>query len=145
MIYRCKYSKLGDMCYIAHLDLLRIFIRSLRRAAIQVNYSQGFNPHAKISFSPALGLGIESLAEVIDIDAEELITEKEMIERLNRALPEGIEILDCSILEKAKSIPTTMTHSLYEYSLKSGESGLDSVIEDVKDKEEIIISKKTDK
>lgn len=148
MIYRCKYSKLNDMAYIAHLDLLRIFIRALRRASISVNYSQGYSPHAKISFSPALGLGIESYAEVIDIDTSEEIPPEEMIARLNKALPEGIEILSCEIAEKLPAISTTMTHSKYEFVLEEDfmqRMEVEKALEAMRAAEEIIIMKKNKK
>ena len=145
MIYRCKYTKLGDMCFIAHLDLLRIFIRSLRRASIQINYSQGFNPHAKISFSPALGLGIESLAEIIDIDTSEEASAEEIKERFNAALPEGIEIISCEVLEKAGSIPALMNHSLYEYQFSAITEEILKSVDTIKDLDEIIILKKNKK
>lgn len=148
MIYRCTYSKLDNMAYIAHLDLLRIFIRSLRRASIPVNYSQGFSPHAKISFSPALGLGIESQAEVIDIESDKLYDTKEFIERLNGALPEGLMLTKCIILEKAPSIPTTITHSLYQYLIEDSSNNSSSIrnaLDSIKNSEEIIIKKNSKK
>ena len=148
MIYRCKYSKLDDMAFIAHLDLLRIFIRALRRASISVNYCQGYSPHAKISFSPALGLGIESCVEVIDIDAMEDISSEEMIDRLNAALPEGIKILSCTISEKVNAISTTMTHSMYEFVLEGNmqqEQDIIKALEQIKNSEEILIIKKSKK
>ncbi len=62
-----KYCKAGSACFISHIDLLRHVSRILRRAGITVNYSQGFNPHALVYFSPPLGVGVSSVAEYLTI------------------------------------------------------------------------------
>ena len=51
---RVKYGKHGAARFTGHLDLIRVFDRTLRRAGIPVAYSQGFSPHPKISFGMSL-------------------------------------------------------------------------------------------
>lgn len=147
MIYRCKYSKTGEMSYIAHLDTLRIFIRALRRADIPVNYSQGYSPHAKIAFSPALGMGIESLSEIIDVDSDIELAPQYFVEKLNGALPEGLQIDTCSTHEKVEAIPTLLTHSEYAFFLPDGYDvqRLSEALERLLDSTEIVIQKKSKK
>ena len=55
--YVIKFSKEGNIRYISHLDLLRLFKRSFKRVGIKLQYSQGFNPHPKMSFAQPLSLG----------------------------------------------------------------------------------------
>jgi radical SAM-linked protein len=62
------YTKKREARYIAHLDLARVFDRAIRRAQIEVAYSEGFNPHPKISFGPPLPVGVEGQREFVDID-----------------------------------------------------------------------------
>lgn len=83
-----KYCKAGSACFISHIDLLRHVSRILRRAGITVNYSQGFNPHALVYFSPPLGVGVSSVAEYLTIDTD--MNEDEVFERYNSAVPDTL-------------------------------------------------------
>ena len=83
-----KYCKAGSACFISHIDLLRHVSRILRRAGITVNYSQGFNPHALVYFSPPLGVGVSSVAEYLTIDTD--MNEDEGFERYNSAVPDTL-------------------------------------------------------
>ena len=62
--YLLKFTKEGNIRYISHLDLLRVFQRAMKRAGISLRYSQGFNPHAKISFAHPLSLGYSSTENI---------------------------------------------------------------------------------
>lgn len=88
------FSKKGTMKYISHLDLMRLFMRALRRADLPIKMTQGFNPHPKFSIKRALKLGLESDNEEAAIVLREWVKPDEFKERLARQLPEGIEIKD---------------------------------------------------
>lgn len=82
--------------------MTRVFDRALRRARIDVAYSEGFNPHPKIAFGPPLPVGVESKREFVDIDLkgpeegqEEFLAE--VVRKLQQQLPEGIELIDYGI------------------------------------------------
>ena len=62
--YRLRYTKLGRVAYLGHLDLVRHLPRIFRRAGLEIFYSVGFHPKPELSFGPALGLGIPSLGEL---------------------------------------------------------------------------------
>ena len=145
MILRCKFTKIGDISYISHLDLLKIFIRALRRSQIEVNYSEGFHPHPKISFSSALSLGIQSYAEFIDIDIKNPSDEKDFIKRINDSLPEGIDIVEYKAVEKPQVLTKTMSHSLYEFYFEEEISFLASILEKIMESENLMIQKKNKK
>src|SRR3712207_788301 len=94
-IMRIKFQKIGDMIYISHLDIQRLFQRVFRRANVELSFSQGFNPHPKMSYGNALALGVESLAEYVDVEIEDEIHTSELIERLNAELPSGLVVEKC--------------------------------------------------
>lgn len=80
------------MKFISHLDLMRLFMRALRRAGIPVKMSEGFNPHPKISIHRALKLGIESDNEMISIVLSEPVEGRDFLIRINPQLPAGITV-----------------------------------------------------
>jgi radical SAM-linked protein len=88
------FSKKGQMKYISHLDLMRLFMRALRRADLPIKITEGFSPHPKLSIKRALKLGLESDNEEATIILKEIIGPEEFKERLQRQLPEGIFIKD---------------------------------------------------
>ena len=79
--------------YISHLDLLRCFTRAIMRAELPVVYSQGFNPHQKMTFSLPLSVGVTSSREFADIEFEDGISDSDIMKRLNLTLPPDIRIL----------------------------------------------------
>src|SRR4051812_1089962 len=65
---RLRFAKRGDLRLVSHHDLMRCLERALRRAAIPMAASQGFNPRPKIMFPLALALGIEGDREVVELE-----------------------------------------------------------------------------
>lgn len=86
------FSKTGDMRFISHLDLVRLFQRSSRRANIPVTITKGFSPHLKISIAKALKLGLESLHEEAVFSLESEIAPDEFMRSMNLNLPNGVRI-----------------------------------------------------
>ncbi len=104
--YLLKFSKKGEIRYISHLDLLRVFQRAFRRTDIRLRYSNGFNPHPKIGFALPLSLGYESTGEYVEFETETEDTPESMMNQLNRQMPDGLQALDCRQLrETGKSSP----------------------------------------
>lgn len=123
---RVKYSKEGPIAYISHLNLAQVFTRTLRRAAIPVVISNGFNPRYRISFGPPLPLGISSTAEYLDIRLKEEIKVEELIKRLNQGLPQGLKILQAKIIpSSADSLVKTIDRASYVVTMKPKERRLD--------------------
>ncbi len=91
---RIKFCKVGDLQYISHLDLQRTVARILVRAKIPMWYTQGFNPHAKVTFGLPLSVGTESACEFIDLRVDKDITGAEVKELLNRELTDEMQVLD---------------------------------------------------
>jgi len=86
------FSKKGLMKYISHLDLMRLFMRALRRADLPIKMTEGFSPHPKISIKRALKLGLESDNEEASFVLRKPLDPEDFKERLQRQLPEGIII-----------------------------------------------------
>lgn len=91
---RLYFKKTGPSIYISHLDLMRCFERCMRRAEIPFWYTEGFNPRPFLSFAQPLSLGTVGLREVVDIRLTEDMSFETLISRMNKVLPEGLEILD---------------------------------------------------
>jgi radical SAM-linked protein len=86
------FAKRGMMKYISHLDLMRLLTRAMRRARLPLKMTEGFSPHPKLSIKRALKLGLESENEEASILLKEEISPDDFRERLQKELPEGIEI-----------------------------------------------------
>ena len=80
------------MKFISHLDLMRLFMRAVRRAALPIKMTEGFSPHPKISLKRALKLGVESDNEEATFVLREPVNPQEFKQRLQKELPEGIYI-----------------------------------------------------
>ncbi len=94
--YLVHYSRIGEICFLGHLEILQMIFRTLRRAGIATNYSQGFNPSPKISFGPALPVGTESLAEYFIMDLPEPLGSQQELQavmaRINDKLAPGLQV-----------------------------------------------------
>lgn len=91
---RFRFAKVGGAVHFSHLDSMGQILRAIRQAEVPVLYSQGFNPRAKVSFSPACPTGIESLGEYFEIECEGKPDPRRLAEKINPLLPEGIFIVD---------------------------------------------------
>lgn len=89
---RMFITKKGRAKYSSHLDMQRMMMRAVRRAGIELWYTEGFNPHPYITFAMPLSLGIESEGEPVDVRLEGEMTDEEVFERMNSTLPEGIRV-----------------------------------------------------
>ena len=91
--YLVNYSRTGRICFLGHLEILRLIFRALRRAGITTNFTKGFNPTPKVSFGPALPVGTESLAEFFIMDIPEpLASTTTTLRLLNEKLPPGLKV-----------------------------------------------------
>jgi radical SAM-linked protein len=88
--YRFVYAKIGPMAYLSHLDLIRALPRSFRRLEVPIFYSSGFHPKPDMTFSPALSLGVASLAEVVDVKLTVDVDPNELVARLTESSPDGL-------------------------------------------------------
>ena len=93
---RLRATKLGKIRFTSHRDIARVWERALRRAELPVASSQGFTPRPRISFGLALPTGAESIAEYVDVDLAEELTEEDVAAlpaTLTPLLPDGFDVL----------------------------------------------------
>lgn len=149
-LIRVKYKKEDEMIFISHLDLQRLLQRAFRRAKINLSYSEGFNPHPKMSYGNALALGVESQGEYVDIEIEDDIDVKEFLERINEQLPEGIKFIKGQEIDpKTPSLSSVIVYGEYIFNIDlesplSKEFVKSRVLNFIKS-EEIILTKKNKK
>ena len=128
MKVRIKFTKVGALRYVGHLDFMRSFQKIIKRSGVLAVFTKGFSPHMIMSFAAPLGVGLESLGEYVDfemayrdpyeltkielqrmnqlgIENEELPPvppEDAIIDMLNSECPEGVRILSVKRIEEAK-------------------------------------------
>lgn len=94
---RVGYRKRAEVRFTSHLDTVRIFTRTFRRARIPLAFSQGYHAHPKIATGPPLPLGYTSLTEYMDLEVLDRVPQH--FERIvNRHLPEGFEIFESKVV-----------------------------------------------
>ena len=121
MKIRIKFRKYGVMKFIGHLDMMRYFQKAMRRAEIDMCYSEGFSPHQIMSFAAPLGVGITSDGEYLDIEVHQSPSTEEALRILNETMVEGVEITGyAKLADDAKTAMSIVAAADYELSFKEG-------------------------
>lgn len=116
--YRAQIRKGAEIAVLSHLDYMNMFMRALLRAKLPAAWSEGFNPHMKVSFATALGVGVTSDCEYVDFELTAPLKEFDVARRLNEQLPKGAEIVRLKKLRgKAIAAMTLVDLSRYEVRL----------------------------
>lgn len=153
MKIRIKFRKYGVMKFIGHLDIMRYFQKAMRRADIDICYSEGFSPHQIMSFAAPLGVGVTSDGEYLDIEVNSSRSSEESMRALNDAMVEGVEIASYIMLaDNAKTAMSIVAAADYDLYFKDGyeapvtleqfEAGLENFFTRPT---EVLITKKTKK
>lgn len=112
---RVRFGKLGRLRYLSHLEVMRALERSIRRADMPYAVTQGFSPHMKAAFGPALPVGTAGLNEYYDLWLRELVPAPEALARLVAATPAGLAPGAARYVpEKAPSLSAALTIARYE-------------------------------
>ena len=98
MRVRIKFSKYGPVRFIGHLDVMRYFQKAIRRAKIDIAYSEGFSPHQKMSFAAPLSVGHTSNGEYFDIEVNCFESTEQLKKDLQSVMVDGVDILDVIVL-----------------------------------------------
>ncbi|OGP53444.1 MAG: hypothetical protein A2Y65_07065 [Deltaproteobacteria bacterium RBG_13_52_11] len=146
---RSQFIKVGEARFLGHLEMIDVFVRAARRAGISMQFSEGFHPLPKISFTNPLPVGMESLAEFVDLELAHYIKAREFQEQLNRELPLGLRIIHASEMAlKGRPLPTVFEVDCFLISLEaigrafSEEEVLDRLQQTLQSKELILIQEK---
>lgn len=138
--YKACYIKEGDMRFISHLDLLRTFIRALRRSGIPVIYSQGFNPQPRLIFAAPLAVGMEGKNEYLDLFLSKPWEEEELKAAFNRQFPAGLRIKKIEKVANGASptFSSVLGAALYVAELSSPYPELLQALKDILQKDTLI-------
>ncbi|MCI8428674.1 MAG: DUF2344 domain-containing protein [Lachnospiraceae bacterium] len=121
MNIRIKFRKYGPMKFISHLDVMRYFQKVIRRADIDVCFSEGFSPHMIMSFASPLGVGLTSDAEYVDIRVNTSPSSKEAVRRMNETMAEGMEVVSFRLLPmNSKNAMSIVAAADYEVRFRKG-------------------------
>jgi radical SAM-linked protein len=101
--YRIEYFKQDEARWLSHLELIRTLIRALRRSGLPLVFSQGFNPHPRLSYGPSLGVGVAGLREYLDVELATSTPLDKGMSALGQQFPSGLGIR--CLMELAPSGP----------------------------------------
>jgi len=92
--YRWKidYSIVGDLKFISHHDTIRLFERAFARALFPVRFTEGFNPHPRMTIPLPRPVGIASQAESIIVETTADLELDAWRDRLDRHTPDDLSI-----------------------------------------------------
>ena len=139
--YRICFEKDGLMRFIGHLDLLRLFQRTIKRAGLPVAYSAGYNPHQLVSFAMPLPIGHSSAAEYADVGLTQ--PHNCIAPLLSAQLPDGLQIVSVRQLrESERSAAAQTAAAMYEIEFPEG-LNLGKPVSEIMSAKSIIIEKKT--
>ena len=145
MKVRVKFSKTGLMKYIGHLDIMRFFQKAVRRAGIDIRYSEGFSPHQVMSFALPLGVGVTSEGEYFDMELKSPASTRLLQKQLNAQMPEDMAVLSCRMLpDDAKRAMAVIAAADYRVSFREGvlpPAGWDSHLTAFLAQEEILLER----
>ncbi len=115
MLMRFSYCVQGPVKFLSHLDLLKLFGKAVKRAGVPIAYSEGFNPHPKITFGPPRGVAIAGLEEYCDMKLKEEMQPEDFIQAFNAALPKGIAVKEAKLLRhKAEALMAVINVAAYQ-------------------------------
>ena len=114
---RIRFSRGQEVKFISHLDIMRLWHRALNRAGISLAYSEGFNPHPRMSLAAPLAVGVTSEAELMDITLTRFVSPHFFTSAVGQQLPPGIEILQAYPV--APTLPSLQSQVRYaEYKVE---------------------------
>ncbi len=112
---RMTYAKLGNLRFVGHLDLQRLFERALRRTNLPLRYTQGFSSHMRINLASALPLGFIGQAEQMDFWLDQEVALEEIKKRLRASLPAELILKDLQVIDNQQpSLQASLLSSEYE-------------------------------
>ena len=139
------------MKFIGHLDIMRYFQKVMRRADVDIRYSEGFSPHQIMSFAAPLGVGLTSNGEYMDIEVLSTDDSKTMVRRMNETMVEGMEVVSYRQLDdSSKNAMSIVAAADYTLTFRPGKEpedldGFFQKLDAFYNQEQILITKPTKK
>ena len=139
MEVRMSFQKTGMAKFISHLDTVRCITRAMKRANVPIWYTEGFNPHAFLTFAMPLSLGFESLCETVDFRLMKETDLSELAEKINNALPVDITVKEIYVYETS---PNDIRWAEYKVIFNNPDNLLLEQAEKILSADEIMVLKK---
>ena len=144
---RVQYAKERPLRFLSHLDMVRLVERTIRRAGLPIQYSEGFHPHPRIAFGPPLALGLTSRAEYMDVQfAKPLVGDLGF--RMRRAMTPGFRVISTrAIFRKTEALSAAINMVDYRADLSRTRqvSGLEEALREMLGSERLMIHRSTPK
>ncbi len=84
---RVIYQKAGRLRHLSHLEVIHALERMIRRARLPFAVTQGFNPHMKVAFGPALPVGTAGQREYFDVWLTSYVNPTDAFRLLSESAP----------------------------------------------------------
>ena len=101
---RVTYKKSGVAAWLSQLELARALEHAVRRSGLKYAVSQGYSPHMRISFGPAIGVGIESLSQYFDVILTDYLAPEKCLAALKDASVPCLEPISCEYVDNNASM-----------------------------------------
>ena len=125
---RIAYGKVGRLRWLSHLEVIHSLERTLRRAKFEYVLTQGFSPHMKVAFGPALPVGTAGENEYLDIWLKRYTAGEELLARLKAAAPANLAPFGARFVAgNEPSLTSALTIALYDVDLIGEESSANRV------------------
>lgn len=139
MEVRMSFEKTGMAKFISHLDTVRCITRAMKRAGVPIWFTEGFNPHAFLTFAMPLSLGFESLCETVDFRLTEETDLEDLAKRINDALPADITVKEIYL---PTALPNDIRWAEYKIIFNNPDKILLDTAENILSSGEILVEKK---
>ncbi|MFN7908626.1 MAG: TIGR03960 family B12-binding radical SAM protein [Microcystis sp.] len=121
---RVWFGKIGEIALVSHLDLVRLFDRVVRRAAIPISFTGGFHPGPRISIANALSLGATSSGEIVDFELTKVMDLERFKQQLSAQLPADLPVYQVEEIPLNAPAATRLLEKA-EYLLTFNSEGID--------------------
>jgi radical SAM-linked protein len=120
---RVRFYRGEELKFISHLDIIRLWVRAMRRANIPLEYTEGFSPHPRISLAAPLSVGVTAENELMDISITKVVSPHWFMDTVNRQLPDGLKVLEATpISPTVPSLQSQVRFTQYQVELTTAKT-----------------------
>jgi radical SAM-linked protein len=117
---RVRFCRGEELKFISHLDIIRLWLRAMRRAGIPLEYTEGFSPHPRISLAVPLSVGVTADNELMDISLTKVVSPHWFVDTVNRQLPDGLKVLEATpIGPNVPSLQSQVRYTQYQVEVQT--------------------------
>ncbi len=118
------YGKRGQLRYLGHLEVMKVFRRALRRLEAPVIWSRGYRPAARLGFGPALPSGFGSSSEFAELELKRPLDVEDFFAHLRAEMPEDLPVLAVrEVPIGGKAVASRITGWAYQIHAPVGSTG----------------------